>query len=494
MKKPTSAITLNGKPLIPAPFVSTSYEYKSEGKYVIGGFLIVNLDGTLVGKDIVNQMADIGSLQSGLNCVALQIGCEGSPDFLSGSGRVRSVSLSASDQPFIANYTIVVALETVDGRPAVPPDPEFLRRYCLTEDQTQYIMSYNETLTFDGGESVALVDNELGVSKSFVKVNGQITVTTFAQEICGVPDYSGIDTGLGIVQSRAASLMSLGLCNDSESPLSAYALWNKWLDSKSIVVNDTGSVEWKFDLYLSLGQCAPYAWVDLNTDDKSSYQTGSTPQQTRSINGTIKGLCFSTVNILDSHPGSGERLANANRALNILLPRVITGTWPAHIIPITGGSGERPPDDENSCGESEKEEFCYQRLSSTITTKAVAGEITFSAEFGNISACKSNGSTEELIDVTIDETLPSSRHIEHIIPNIGKSIIQYLGDKPAEATVTVRGSLQGCDKTKHTQVIGCVDAQFNKSTAKYRGWIVRENNVTISTFSYSRTQSFIRCN
>lgn len=487
-----SAITLNGVPLKPAPFVSTSYEYKSEGNYVIGGFLIVNLDGTLAGEDIVEQMKYIGSFQSGLNCVALVIGCEGSSDFLSGAGRVRSVTLSSSDQPFIANYSMVIALETVGGRPAVPPDPEFLRRYCLTEDQAQYIQSYSETLTFDGGESVALVDNVLGVSKSFVKLSGQITVTTFGKEICGVPDYSGIGIGLGIVQSRARSLMGLSLCVNDDNPLSPYAGWNKWLDSKSIVVNDTGSVEWKFDLYMSQGGCAPYAWVDLNSDDKKTYQTGSEAQSTRSISGTIRGLCTATTDILDFHTGTNERLGNAQRALGVLLPPVINGSWPSLIYDPTGGRGQERSQTPSPC-EEDKEEFCYQRLSSTITTKAVAGEITFSAEFGNISACKSNGGTEELIDVTVDETLPSTRYVEHIVPNIGRSIIQYMGDKPAEATVTVRGSIQGCDKAKQNQVIGCVDAQFAKSSAKYNGWIVREDNVTISTYSYTKTKSFIRC-
>ena len=132
MSKPSS-VTINGMQLKPAPFVSTSYEYNKSGEYVIGGFLIVTLSGTLVGEDIVSQMQSIGMLSANLNCVNLIIGCQGGSDFLDGAGRIKNVDVSSGDQPFVANYTITIALETVGGSPAVDPDPDFLTRNCLNK-------------------------------------------------------------------------------------------------------------------------------------------------------------------------------------------------------------------------------------------------------------------------------------------------------------------------------------------------------------------------
>jgi hypothetical protein len=48
-----SSVKIGNTNLKPAPFVSTSYEYNKSGEYIIGGLLIVNLDGTIVGEDIV---------------------------------------------------------------------------------------------------------------------------------------------------------------------------------------------------------------------------------------------------------------------------------------------------------------------------------------------------------------------------------------------------------------------------------------------------------
>jgi hypothetical protein len=487
----TSPITLNGMQLKPAPFVSTGYEYNMSGQYVVGGFLIVTLDGTLVGTDIVSQMESIGSLQTNQNCVNIVIGCEGGSDFLIGNGRIRSVDLSSSDQPFTANYSIVIALETVGGSPAVEADPDFLTRNCLNANESQFIQSYSETIGIDASsDGLALVDNEFGVSKSYIKGKGSISVTCFGREVCGVPSYNGIDTAIQIINRRASALINFNICGQSENPLSNYAGWSKWIDTKKLEINDAGNVTWNFDLYMSQGGCAPYAWVDLNSDEKIDYQAGTQKQETRSINGTIKGLCSSTSDLLSNHADDNDRLVNAKRALDIIIPKIINGNWPQITAEITGGSGGGGTS-TNPC-ETQGEETCYQRISSNINTSVVAGEITFSAEYGPISSCNSSLSSS-VIDSTIDETLPVIKYVEFIIPNLGNSIVQIIGDTPHEATITVRGTLKGCNQTSMNKVISCVDEEMNKLSNNYNGWIQKTNNTTISTFSYVRTRSFIKC-
>ncbi len=488
----TSPITLNGQQLKPAPFVSTSYEYNMSGEYVIGGFLIVNLDGTLVGEDIVSQMASIASLQTNQNCVNLNIGCEGGSDFLSGNGRIRSVDIKPSDQPFTANYTIVIALETVGGQPAVSADPDFLTKNCLSTNDAKFIQSYTETIGIDAeGDTLALVDNEFGVSKSFVKGKGSISVVCFGREVCGVPAYNGTDTAIQIINKRASALMNFSLCGQSNNPLSSYQGWSKWIDTKSLEINDSGSVTWNFDLYMSRGSCSPYAWVDLNADERKDYQSGTQVKETRNISGTITGLCFSTSDLLSHHAGHTDRLNNAKQALNLILPQILNGEWPKITADITGTRGGTSTTTNDPCATNESE-TCYQRISSNINTSVVDGKITFSAEYGPVNACDST-SDSGIIDSTVEESLPVTKYVEFIIPNIRNSIIQVIGDTPHEATITVRGTLKGCDQTKMQKVEQCVDTQMDTLSQKYSGWIQKTNNTTVSTFSYVRSKSFVKC-
>jgi hypothetical protein len=483
-----SSVTINGTQLKPAPFVSTSYEYNKSGEYVIGGFLIVTLSGTLVGEDIVSQMQSIGTLAANSNCVNLIVGCQGGSDFLDGAGRIRNVDVSAGDQPFVANYTITIALETVGGSQAVEPDPDFLTRNCLTEAEGKFIQAYSESIEIDGGDSATLVDNTFGVSKSYIKGKGSIKVTAFGREVCGIPSFNGIDQAIAIVNRRASALMSFTYCGADDNPLQQYSGWQKWLDTKTLLVNDTGSVEWTFDLYMSNGGCAPYAWVDINSDDRKDFQIGTTERKTRNISGTIRGLSPYTGDLLSNKAGAGDRLNNAKAALGVILPQIIGGDWPALPNGLSGERGKKP--DESDCPPP-PDEVCYQRISSNITTSVVAGEISFSADYADIDACKPKGAA--IIDTTVEENLPAIRHVEFIVPNLGDSIIHYMGDTAHEATVTVRGSLQGCDEKKIKETIGCVDEQFEKTTKEYNGWLVKNETKKVSTYSYSKTKTFIKC-
>lgn len=486
MSQQQSAVTINGSPLKPAPFVSTSYEYNRSGQYVIGGFLIVTLDGTLVGEDIADQMAEIGSYQAGTNCVEVTIGCSGSSDFLSGTGRIDNVDVNPGDQPFVASYTITLKLETVNGNPAVDADNDFLANNCIP--QAQFLSSYSEEIQINGdGDSIGLVDNGNGLSKSFLKGSGSLKAVTFGREVCGVPSYNGVEQALGIVNARAAALLNFNSCS-SQGALAQYGGWNKWLDTKTLTVDDAGSVEWTFDVYLSKGGCSPQAWADINTDDRIDYQNGKFERNTRTISGTIRGLSPSSGDALGNSAGNGARLSNAMSALGKIIPKVISGNWPGLDSSITGETGTPP---EPSPCESEGEPPCYQRISSNISVSKVSGEVTFSAEYSDIDSCKPIG--DALIDVSIEESLPAVRYVEFIVPNIGNSIIHYMGQTPYEATVTVRGSLQGCDQEKINEAIRCVDEQFNIAAAKYNGWLIKEQKTTVSTYSYSRTKSFVRC-
>lgn len=476
-------IKVGGVSLRPAPYVSTSYEYNKFGEYTIGGVLLVTLSGTLIGEDILSQMNELSQKQMNTNCVNIIIGCSGGSQFLEGAGRIRSIDISPSDQPFMATYSMQIAVETSGGKPIVEPDEQFLNNNCLSG--VKYLQSYSETLSVQGeGSSLSNTDTTLGLSKSYAKASGQISVSCFGREICGVPEFDGIEESLKIIKQRASALLSLNACGDN-NPIASFSGWTKWLDTKKLDI-DTGAgvVTWSFDLYLSNGGCAPSAWADITTEDKFDQKK---KMKTKTISGTIKGLSSSTADYLGNKASANERLANATAAFGKITSMVTGGSWPGDGIVLSGTSGSctaPDPCDQNP--------VCYQRVSSNLTKSVVSGEITFSAEFADISSCKPNGGIGS-VDVTVEVNHPATRIVEFIVPNGVNAVIQTIGDTPARATVTARGTLSGCDKNKITELKNCVNAEFNKKTSGFNGWIVLKNKESFGTYSYSRTREYIRC-
>lgn len=479
------AIFLNGTSLRPAPYVSTSYEYNKVGDHVIGGFLIVTLNGTLVDKNIKNKIAEINAYQTNQNCINLKIGCSGGEDFLNGNGRIRSVDINQSDQPFTASYVMQIAIETINNQPVVDPDPEFLRKNCLS--QARFLLEYDENIEINGEvTTIGLVDEELGVSKTYIKISGSINIASYNREVCGIPSYNGIKNSISILEERASALLQLTPC-DPNHPLSNYSGWSKWIDSKSLDINTgTGVVSWSFDMYISFGGCAPFAWIDINTDDKKDQIKN---QRFRTINGTIRGLSTATTNLLDNKSCTQERYNNAELALNKLKPYLTNGNWSTtDFVDLSGFIGncttlvQRCPSQQS---------FCFQRISSSLNKSPISGEITFSAEFNEINNCDPAG--DGSIDLTVEESLPVYRHIEIPIPYSNKTIVQVVADTPHRATVSIRGNLKTCDTTKMANLILCVDQAWLNAIAPYNGWWQLNNKRTEGRYSYTKTTEFIKC-
>ena len=487
------SVYINNVSLRPAPYVSTSYEYNRSGEYVIGGFLIVSLAGTIVGEDISTQINQLSELQMSTNCISVKIGCSGGEDFLNGAGRIRSVTINSSDQPYLASYSIQIALETIDEELAVIADEAFRKQICIDDDRDiGFLQSYNETITISGdGNVIASVDDGLEVSKSYIKASGRISITSFMKEICGKPQYNGLQSSLDIVKSRAINLMDMNPClPKNENPLAQFSEWNKWLDTKSLTINADGSIDWSFDLYMSEGSATPIAWVDVNTTDTQDQKRKT---HTKNISGTIKGLSSASLeDYLGDKTIVNERISNAQAAYDKIQKDIGKGNWPSDSIILTGDEVGSNPSVPNPCAQPE-EETCNQRLSSTIKRSPISGEIVFSAEYGPISLCKPKGVAK--IETTIEESLPANRHIEYIIPGLGKSLVINLkAPTPGRATITARGTLQGCDKTKLAELEFCVVAAFDKIIGTLDGsWLEISKKKNVGTFSYSLSKEFIRC-
>ena len=183
------SIILNGSSLRPAPFVSTSYEYTKSGNYIVGGFLIVTLSGTIVSETINQEIQELNLLQSSNDCVSLKIGCSGGQQFLNGFGRIRSIDISQDNQPFIATYTIVIAIETIDNDYVVKPDDNFARSIGVDVQLIpKGITEYTENININGnGDILGANDNGMLVAKSYLKASGSINMKVNTNYICGLP-------------------------------------------------------------------------------------------------------------------------------------------------------------------------------------------------------------------------------------------------------------------------------------------------------------------
>lgn len=492
------SIFLAGQSLRPAPFVSTTYEYNKFNGFIVGGFLIVTLSGTLVDKDINAKIANLNALQSNQDCVSLTIGCadNGGKDFLDGSGRIRSVDINQTEQPYVANYTIVIVIETLNGQPVVEADPDFATSLGLPKNAIpSFVQGYEESITIDGNADVICSrDSVMSISKGYVKASGSINIKVYTNYICGFPSNNPSGNIEAFLQARSSAIISGG---GTGNPISSYSSWSKWLDTKSLEIKMDGNVTWTFDLYMTPSSSGTLmAFVDANTTDRLDQKT---LVKTRNISGSIKGLSSATIGDHIGHKAdTNERMANAEAAFGFLDTYLRNGTWPGSPAVITGIEG-------TECNEPVCQlipPVCFQRISHSLTKSVVNGEISFNMEFGDINACQP---PEFDLEVTIDDTFPAAIHQEIIIPNrqikpgqfYPRSIIQVIADQTRSVTITIRGSLIGCDKTKLEKMINCARARLigiiNLNYPDFANWRYKSETETVGSFSYTIRHDRIRC-
>ena len=495
------SIQLDGTWLRPSPFVSTSYEYAKSGDYTIGGVLLVTLSGTLVAKDIdckdiLTQMENIRAYNNDrLACRKLIIGCSGDPTFLEGTGKIRSATATKGDQPCIATYNIVIAIETkANGSdPIIDPDPEFLALYGLTKDQLKGVGKYEETLSLQGEASnLDLVDSELNISKSYVKFNGKISISSLSGgKICGT-NTNVLSAFITLIKDRYKKFMTASF--DAKNPLygklSEYGSWQKWLDTNDIDIDaSNGSVTWSFSLIMNNGSCQPMALVDINTTDAMDQKT---KKMTRSIQGTINGLSISTdTTFLENGVSKTERVSNAKLVFNSIKDQIVNGVWPQQSPPTLSTPLVTQPSPGNKICGPIVGGLCYQRMSSSNTVSPILGQISFSAEFQDIESTKPIGNNS--ITYSVDEKLSAWNIVEILIPAEEQSVIQQINTNPHTVIIEVMGQLSGCDNAKITETKCMVDDMFDILAAPYKSWLVIDKSVIQSQRSFRRRKEFLEC-
>lgn len=485
----TDFVTINSIKLKPAPNFTTEYEYNKSGSYTLSGFLIVNLDGQIIDKNINAAIQTLATLQTTLECVGLTIGCQNK--FIENAfGRVRSVSIKRVDnQPYTVGYNIVIAIETIDGKPVIEPDPTFIKKYDIPSNLKDFISSYEEELSVSLEADNLFLYSDEGLTKSAGKITGSINVSCYAREVCGKTDYDGVKNSVELVKNRIKNLLKLNLTTDQDHPLNHYASYKKYLTTKSINISETNGVKCSFELILAPDSDKEHSAVaEINEEGSNDIEN---TKQNHKISGTIKGLISHDEigeGMLDT-AGSKPRINNADSVLGAILPKTISGNYSTIIENLTGEEGGCEEQQDDGC--NDQPPTCYQRISSNISRSVVDGSIDFDGEYGDIGACQTKGAAR--IEVSIDETLPAIRFKEFIIPSY-RPIVQILGDTPHTVNITVRGNLDSCDPSIVSGIIPCVDEEFQKNINKFApGFLYLNQQKTLSNNSYSRTASFIKC-
>ena len=483
----TTFATIDNIDLKPSPNFSTDYEYNKTGSYTLSGFLIVTLQGQIIEKEINAKIAELGRLQTSLECVSLSIGCDNK--FIENAyGRVRSVSINRSNnQPYNIGYTIVVAIETIDGKPVVEPDEAFINKYKIPNNLKDFILSYDENISINFEAESLYLFNDEGLTKSEGKASGSINVSCYSREVCGKTDYDGVKNAVELVKERLKNLLKFQL--DSDHPLLDYGKYTRYLTSQNINISETNGVRCSFEIILGPeSDKAHYAVAEINEEGSNDIRNTRTNHK---ISGNIKGLLSSSDIKEEMYQSGGTipRLKNADLALSKILPKTISGGYNNSIIEnLTGNDGECVIEEDDGCDDAQK--TCYQRLSSNISRSMVDGSINFEGEYGDIGSCQTRGAAR--IEVSLEENLPAIRHKEFIVPSF-RPIVQILGDTPHTVSITVRGNLDSCDADLVAGIIPCVDEEFNKNVNKYRGFLITSQNTILSNNSYSRTISLISC-
>ena len=252
---------------------------------------------------------------------------------------------------------------------------------------------------------------------------------------------------------------------------------------------------------MTKGLCKPMALVDISTVD--SIDT-NTKRKTRSIQGTIDGLSKSVddgdplkedviENILKIGACKKERLSSAQDVFKHIKDQIDDGGWPRPVVPIEPTIPKQIGVTPKDCTPTPAAS-CYQRTSSSNTVSPLLGRITFNAEFADRDSCAPGGPTA--VTFTIEEKLSVETIVEIIIPGVKNSVLQKIGRTPHTVSVTVQGTLSGCDTKKIKEITLCTNAIFKEKTDPYSTnpkWLLISQSDTTNTKSYSRTIEYMEC-
>jgi len=475
-------LLINGSAIRPIPQFSIRYETFTAGEYIIGGVIILNLEGQIYGtsvNDLRDKIKTISAYSS--KCQTIKLSC-GDSVVINGVGFIRGVSISPTDQPYTASYSMEIEVAKNYGtQAAVKKDQDFTSTYGLNVPDNIILKEYSESLSLSGDSDLgsAVMYNGSSFTKAHLKLNGNISIGAY-HHTCDTFSPDLTNKLYTVVANRIRDMLALGNKTKQLYPvLSDYSGFSLVNDNKSITIDKlNATINWKFDVFLYKGNCNPKAITDLTISETRDQQTG---MHTISLRGQVTGLNNNTTDVIDSRHYNSDKINNARTVANQLMNRPAAEYYDVTLIGGCLDAANRPAN------------TCYQRLSSSITENLQDGVVSIDMSWGDTENCEIGGT---VIDVTIQEDFPAHKHVEHIIPGRGVSLVQMGRNQTlGKATITVSGNMNSCDLSDMSTLSNCVNNKFNSVVSDwgYNSWFKTKEVISSGKYTYKKSQSFIYC-
>lgn len=475
-------LLINGTAIRPVPQFSIDYETFKSGEYIIGGVILIRLEGQIFGtslNDLRTKVQTISSYSS--KCQTIKISC-GSSTVIDGVGYIRNVTINSGDQPYSATYTMEIEVAKNYGtQAAVKKDQAFSSLYGLSIPDNVILKSYEESLNVNGDNSLgntALYNNN-GFTKAHLKLSGSISIAAY-HHTCDTFSPDLTNQLYTIVSTRIQKMLSFDSQLKTAYPvLSNYTGFSLVHDNKSITIDKLNNkIDWKFDVYLYKGSCSPIAITDLSISESRDQRTG---MHTISLKGSVTGLNNKTSAALDNRTSQSDKIANARTVAQRLMNRPAAEYYDVTLIGGCLNAASRPPN------------TCFQRMTSSLSENVHQGVVNVDMVWGDTENCEVGGTT---IDVNIQEDFATYKHVEHILPGLGNSIVQIgVNQTLPKATVSVGGNLTSCNIDDVAILESCVRNKFYETLNAwgYNNWFKTKEVISSSKYTYKITQTFIWC-
>lgn len=494
-----ASVTVGGASLDPAPFVSLSIDQFRVGDLIIGGVLVVSLNGTVYSENgngfsdiatkLKSKFKDIG--QNG-DCVPVNINCGGT-QLVNGFGTIRSVSIDEGPDPSwtqIAAYSIEVEMYINDGDLVVKPNAN-ANNYVTSNE---IIRDLSESVTLNVDNDAFSIDTVNGqkVGRAHARYTFNISATGGAVSCkTSIGKKTGLEAAEEVVKRRINSIASGSISSSLGAPpslinaLSTYHSGSKYMQIRSVDADPVnGTMTVSGDIILRpQGLTYPQAFVDISVDSRSdATQIG----RTVTISGTIEGLYTENFSDLISSSfisASANKIGNAESVYGSIkgLGQALANSWQENKLPDTcsQNSGKLT----GICPVTIPVSECDFRLvNRSVTRNFGQGTISFSDEYSTVPNCNIPGAAKVESEVT--HTFPTNVFAEFTIPFRGKPLTQDLGTTTKETvSVTVTATVEaGCSIADMSGIGGCLsdEAERLRDLEGASGWYVTQDSFTKS--------------
>lgn len=492
-----ATISVGGATLDPAPFVSMSLEQYRTNDIVVGGALIISLNGTVYTDgggfgDVSAQLKNRLDIAKNSGCVPVVINCGGAV-LVNGNGMIRGFTIDEGPDPTwtqIAAYSVEIELHINNGQLVVEPNPA-VNSYITNNE---VIKEFSESITLTVDNDAFAVDNAQGqkIGRAHAKYSFSISATGGSVSCKSVgTKKTGIEAAEEVVKRRIGSIAngtingSLGNPTAINAALAQYHGGAKYLQVRSMdadAINGTLTVTGDMILRPS-GITYPQAFVDVTVDSRGEVgQAGSTV----TVSGNIEGLyntSFTDLITNSSFAGaSANKIGNAESAFGGIkgIAQALASTYleAAIVDPCQSTSGlsaicPTTPTPPTQCS--------LRLVSRNITRNFGQGTISFTDEYSTAKNCSIPGASS--VETEVTHTYPTDVFAEFTIPFRGEPLMQDLGTTTKEMiSVNVNVTIQnaGCDVQSTSSVQGCAVGLVDElgSAEGADGWYVTQYSIT----------------